>query len=100
MNLYRNLPANDIIYTTSRNSLAFQIVYPLLIIAFWISLHWISIGNDAAHLCENPNDSILGLSLSQGISLGVLSFMGEEMIHAEFDATIAVLILEFYKTEI
>ena len=66
-------------------------------IALWIGLYWISIGCDSAHLCENPNDSILGMSLSQGILLDLLSSLGEETIHVEFDATIRVLTLEFNK---
>ena len=99
LNVYQNLLANDI-QIASRNFVAFRNVCPLSIIAFENSLLWISLGCDPAPLCVNPNDSILDVSLIQGISFGVLSSTGEEAIIIEFDAIIGVLTLEFNKIRI
>ena len=98
MNLYRNLLTNDIKYTTSRNSEAFLKVYPLPRIAFEKRIVCSSFGCDFAHLCVNPNDTILDVFLGLSLSISELVAISEGMTCEEFDSTIGVITLQFTKT--
>ena len=98
LNLYRNILTNDIKYTTSRNSEAFLKVCPLSRIAFEKRIVCSSFGCDSAHLCVNPNYSILDVFLGLPLSIDELVATGEGMTYREFDSTIGVITLQFTKT--